>query len=201
MCDGCVVGELLGGGCLKLSIEGLLSVADQAHLRFSFSPPPTLDFSTIFETICTRTGLKAGCAINQELQSHLSSRKATITRFRVSIISPFINNEQNWSILEWSEENGADGMAIFDVIDEGGTSNCSYLLHYGVKSVPSTRGVEGWNRTSIAWKVSDFGVLKTLFQALQHALGILQLPKADARKLYCNDNPDEQCTTEELSGL
>ena len=122
-----------------------------------------------------------------------------ITRFRVSVVSPFTNDEQWWPILEWVDDHELNAIAIFDMNDEDETGRCNYILHYGAKKAAydgeDAKGT--WKSTSIAWKVTDFGVLKTLFQALQHALGILQLPKSDARQLYCDDNTDKHFTWEE----
>ena len=109
-----------------------------------------------------------------------------ITAFRPLIIYPMTDSGQWWPLLQWKEGN-TDVVAIFDM-DEENPANCSWLMGKSTGKGLSTR-------TSLVWNVQDMAVLKTLFQAAQQLLGILEMPKNDAVKLYCGEEtncPSEQ---------
>ena len=122
-----------------------------------------------------------------------------LTEFRASVVYPFTDNERFWPILEWREGDDSDGMAIFDVSDDPeGECSCSYIIHYGVGS---ENNGSHWKRTSLVWNVTSVDVLKTLFQVSQHALGILQMPKADALTLYAANDRSLEYTIEEYESV
>jgi hypothetical protein len=120
--------------------------------------------------------------INEKFQN-LRSTDAQLEGFRVSVVNPFDSDELSWPLLEWKDQTGTYGLAIFDIDEE--SDGCSYLVHYASPAMTSCG--EGAKRLpALAWNVTDLSTLKTLFQATQHALGILRMPKADALRLYCH---------------
>jgi len=120
--------------------------------------------------------------INEKFQN-IRSTDAQLEGFRVSVVNPFNSDEQSWPLLEWKDQGGTNGLAIFDIDEE--SAGCSYLVHYASPAIDS-RGDRTQKLPALAWNVTDLSALKTLFQATQHALGVLQMPKSDALMLYCH---------------
>ena len=102
----------------------------------------------------------------------------------MSVVNPFESDEQSWPLLEWKDQGGINGLAIFDIDKE--SDGCSYLVHYAPPAIPNFRGEETEKMPALAWNVANLSSLKTLFQVTQHALGILQMPESDALVLYCH---------------
>ena len=84
--------------------------------------------------------------------------------------------------------NNVLGMAVVDVND----SHIGCLIHRGVREEVGNK----WKESLILWDVGNFSTLRTLFQAAQHALGVLKMPQAAARRLY-GDSTSDGCPTEE----
>jgi hypothetical protein len=122
-----------------------------------------------------------------------------MTGFRASVVHQLTGDEQAWPVLEWREGDDTEVVTIIDVEDEDKPETVSLLMHYGI-GINNSPGWNRWSRTSLVWNVTEMLVLKTLFQAAQHILGILELPKADATKLYCQ-NGYEGCSSEEQSPI
>jgi hypothetical protein len=115
-------------------------------------------------------------------------RPRELVGFRVFVIYPFSGDKDWWQIVGWEERDGIQAMAIVDVNND----HIGYLIHYGLSG---KQGNE-WKESSILWDVAEFSTLRTLFQAVQHGLGILRMPKSDAYKLYGNCD-DDDCLPEE----
>jgi hypothetical protein len=184
------------------SYLGLIDDVNLLHHCLSQSRVPEFnpERSTILEKISSCTGRTIGNAINDELQRHFNSRNAQVTEFRASAVYPFNDNEQFWPILEWREGDDSDGLAIFDMGEdlEGECPRCSYIIHYGLGGEENG---SRWKQTSLVWNVTSIDVLRTLFQAAHHALGILQMPKADALTLYVANNKSQEYTVEEYESF
>lgn len=153
------------------------------------------DRSELVQSISARTGPSIALQIVEEFE-RLRSNDRPLLGFRASIVYPFESDEESWPILEWKESDGTNGLAIFEA-DEDSLESYSYLVHYERSDTRNFEGRNG-NMPTMAWKVTDMSVLKTLFQAMEHALGILKMPKSDALALYCHgaegsvsDQPDE----------
>lgn len=167
---------------IELSV--LTMVITQLFTKLSDVPPAAC--IDILESISYCTGPQVALIIHRELYKYMVSTNQGITAFRVLIIYPMTDSGQWWPLLKWKEGN-TDVLAIFDV-DEENSENCSWLMGKSTE-----RGLSA--PVSLAWKVEDMSILKTLFQAAQHLVGILEMPKNDAVKLYCGgetDCPSEQ---------
>ena len=178
------------------SFRKCVRVVDQLHREFRQSELPEFlgDHSALYPLIASRTHPLVAATVDRNLRRHLHS-KGQITGFRASVAYPFTSDDESWVILEWRENDGKEVMGIFDV-DEDYPDICNYILHIGVGSKDGP--VENrWNQTSLVWKVVDMSSLKSLFQAAQHVLGVLELPQTDARTLYCENSDD--CSTQEYA--
>lgn len=101
------------------------------------------------------------------------------------------DSTESWPLLQWKGDN-EDVLVLFEV-DEENSGICSWLM--------CKKGGNGHlSRLSLTWCVIDITTLKKLFQAAQHLLGILEMPKNDAVKLYGPSNTSE-CPREEYAIL
>ena len=95
-------------------------------------------------------------------------------------------------MVEWLEGYDREVLAFFKTLD--GDVPCSWLMHHGVGLRRS--GPRRWDRSSLAWAVTDIGHLKELFEAVQHTLGLLQWSQMDLMKLLNPENCSS-CSWEE----
>lgn len=101
------------------------------------------------------------------------------------------DNRESWPLLQWKRDND-DVLVLFEV-DEENSGICSWLMcKMGEK--------DHLSRLSLTWWVIDIATLKSLFQAAQHLLGIFEMPKNDALKLYGPSTAGD-CPREEYSIL
>jgi hypothetical protein len=130
--------------------------------------------------------------IYHALQRHLLAKSVQLVAFRASVVYSFLNDDESWSILEWEETDGTQVMAIFynDVYEP---MNWSWVIHHGAGSPP---GGGHWTRAHISWDVANITMLKKLFEGTQHALGLLQMPREDALKLYCQEHIEDPTSEE-----
>jgi hypothetical protein len=154
-----------------IELFALMTVIEQLLAKLSDVPLATC--TDILESISYCTGSQVALIIHQELYKYT---KQGITAFRVLKIYPMTDNGQWWPLLQWKEGN-TDVLAIFDVGEEN-SENCRRLMG---KSTDRDHSAP----ISLAWKIEDVSILTTLFQAAQHLVGILEMPKNDAVKLYC----------------
>jgi hypothetical protein len=107
--------------------------------------------------------------------------------FVASVFYPFRREDKSWSIVQWTEGEEIEGVAIFEV--DVRTNFCNWIIHRGIRE-------SGWKEASIMWNVTDIGRLKSLFHAAQHLSGILEWSTADSHKIYCEGN-FANCSPEE----
>ena len=117
------------------------------------------------------------------LEQHFIQNNTCVTAFRASVVYSFTNETCSWPVIEWREGTDTETMAIFLLNDEG--TVCSWLMHYGYGTNASEDGGR-WRSTSISWCVGEIVHLKSLFEAAQHLLGILQWAPEDILNFYCN---------------
>lgn len=176
------------------SVTALVRLVNQIHVQLSKLPlsgtSPDRP-SSRFDALSARTGPDIARTIDKTLQTHLQLREARITSFRASVIYSFPNDDKSWPMLEWGEDNGSQVLAIFALDDDDMPESCSYIMH------SAHSGAQSWCPTDLTFNVSDFAVMKTLFQAAQHVLGLLQMPKEDAVMLYCETHESSDYSTEE----
>jgi hypothetical protein len=177
----------------RMLVTGVAGGMVRLHHRLRPCQRP--DRSSIVECISSRTGSEVAHNVDQELRKHIHLNFAQLVGFRASVVYPFTEDQQPWLVLEWRENDGTEGVAVFDTDD--GSDRYSYLIHYGLGRGDPVEG-KHWEHSSIAWNVSDLSVLKALFQASHHALGLLEMPKSDAVQLYCF-NSSESCNHKSFS--
>ena len=98
-------------------------------------------------------------------------------------------------LVEWREGNGSKAMMIFDV-DPNYPERYNYIVHYGIERHANPAGDTSLDQAAIRWNLCDMSALQILLEATQHLLGLLGMPRSDARLLYCG-NCEQDCTIEE----
>jgi hypothetical protein len=161
----------------------------QFHDRVSQTRPisrPCSDPRDIL-TILHEEGLshQLAIAITSFLLRSNSSHK---TNLRCSVVYPIGHDDLFWVIVEWKEDDNIDVITIFHIDDGNKPNFASWMMHRGYGDRP-------WRKTSISWSVINIEHLRILFEAAQHIMGILELPTADALRLYC-DVGSSDCSRE-----
>ena len=148
------------------------------------------------DAISSRTGLEVGCRIYGALQSQLGSDPSQIVAFRVSVVYSFTLDDMYCVLLEWRERTGVEAIAIFDE-DPDNPEFLSYMIHYQ-SEVTTEYGQCG--RSYVLWNLREMSDIRTLLEATQHVLGVLDLPARDAMVLYSNKR-GQDCSIEEYYAL
>lgn len=189
---------------LRNSINELTGCVEHLHNWISLNPSTDLkhtvfNSSKIFETLSPYLDDYVTTSISEFLENYFKTNDPEITSFQTSVVYPLHGSNRFWPLLQWIENAKTNVMAIFDIEDDE-SDNLSCMMHWGL--LVNDREHEGmrWGKTAIAWQVTDFNALGTLFQAAQHALGVLEWPREDAFKLYCK-NDDQNCPAEEYNSL
>jgi hypothetical protein len=107
----------------------------------------------------------------------------------------FTKDDMICVLLEWRERTGVEILTIFDV-DADDPDRCSYIMHCGFDVNLNNMGQSRWGRTSVSWNLSEMPDLRTLLEAAEHALGILELPRSDVEILYRGDRKQD-CSIKE----
>jgi hypothetical protein len=174
---------------LAIEVSILSAIIDELLTKLLDIPFDT--YTTILQTISSCTGPQVAAIIYREIQKHISPIEKGITALRALTIYPMTDGSQSWPILKW-KEGDADVLVLFDV-DEENSGLCSWLMC-------KSGGKGHLSGLSLAWCVIDITTLKSLFQAAQHLLGILKMPKNDVLKLYGPSNKGN-CSREEYTNL
>jgi hypothetical protein len=146
---------------------------------------------SISDSICHRTGKEVGEIIFQTW-SKITQNGQPVTSFHVSVVSPFGDDEGWWTLLKWSEKNGTETIALFDVDDVAVPESCSWLL----LTQPPAKNP---SPQLMSWSVPSMDTLKYFFQAAQHTLGLQQMSREDVLRLYCRTVTTTSCSIEEYS--
>lgn len=167
-------------------IRNLTGVLDNVHSRIPKLPKtescgPPADFDTVHGTISTHINSSAASAINRTLRT-IQSTSITMRGLIVSVFYPFGRDDHCWPVVQWTEGDDTEALAIFEV--DLATNICSWIIHRGTR----VDNESGWNEASIVWSVTHIGQLKGLFHAAQHLFGILEWSSADTHKIYCEGN-------------
>ena len=161
-------------------------------LHYQLSGAPLNPFTSIgafFANVASYTDGKTAECICRDIQNHVHLQTTHLAAFAVFLLYPFHNNEISWPIVQWQEQNGQEALAIFDIASgEEEDWTPSYMIHLGMtKTVLTAR----WGRRALIWNAASMHALKALFNIAQHGAGILTLPQAVARRVYCHeDSPD-----------
>jgi len=122
--------------------------------------------------------------ISQTICASFQSPQTRIQALRASTMYSLKRDESPWPIVEWRDNTGVIGMAIFDFTDGNETDAGGWLMHVGVGVGNGNEPGFFWQQSRVDWSVQDMQVLKTLFLVAQHLSGILTLPKDDAILLF-----------------
>lgn len=139
----------------------------------------------MYEKVSVWTTPEVSRKIVSSLQKHLSTTDAHVTRFRASIIYSMTNDECAWPVVEWTENDDTEVIAIFYIDEDAPSEACSWLMHYGVGILEDSKNGMRWENTYISWSVGDMDHLKSLFEAAQQLLGVLKWSVHDMLQLYC----------------
>src|SRR5204863_3343085 len=123
--------------------------------------------------------------ILSSLQRYFKATDTYVTRFRASVIFSLTNDDCAWPVVEWKQEDDTEVIAIFYIDETAPSDVCGWLMHSGTGIIEDSKEGMRWEKTSIMWRVVDMDHLKSLFEAAQHLLGILQWPTEDMLRLYC----------------
>jgi len=172
----------------------LVRLVNQLHVHLSQHPLSFLSPdrpSSRFDALSDRTGPEIARTLDRTLQELLQSRDVEMTAFRVSVIYTFIKNDKSWPMIEYTEDNGTRVLAIMALDDDDSPERCSYIMHVIHSSASHSSSL-----ADLTFNVSDFKVMKTLFQVAQHVWGLLQMPREDALILYCETHESSNYSTE-----
>ena len=178
------------------SLLRVISVIEQLHSRSRQYELNSLLTSPVLQVISEYVGPLTAIAIYEVIQRNLAERNVNIASVRIRNVYPFSNHEPSWPMLEWTDNRGDEGLAIFAVEGCYG-QRCSYIMHHGKHSSEE----DSWSGSTFSWAVTDFRIMKLLLLVAQHALGLLNLPKEMARRLYCHVIDDVPCAGEKYVAL
>lgn len=148
-------------------------------------PEGKTDVETMLALVSVWTTPTRARKIVSSLQKHLTATNAIVTRFRASIIYSLTNDDCAWPVVEWTENDDTEAIAIFYIDEEAPSEVCSWLMHYGVGIVGDSPKSLRWEKTYISWCVGDMEHLRSLFEAAQQLLGVLKWSVKDMLQLYC----------------
>jgi hypothetical protein len=162
-------------------------VIQNLHLQCSLKPIPegNVDFITISKLVSVWTTPEVAQRIVCCLQKHFAATDATLTRFRASIVYSMTDDEIAWPVVEWTENDDTEVIAIFYIDEDAPPEVCSWLMHYGVGILEDSKNGMRWEKTYISWNVGGIDHLQLLFEAAQQLLGILRWSPQDILQLYC----------------
>jgi hypothetical protein len=136
------------------------------------------DFAKIAEVVSFATPQFTG-PVTIFLDSHFQSAGAHITNLHATTFNFLPSQVIPWLVVEWTENDETDVLAIFKVEYNG---LLSHLRHYGTRSGCQVNG-KRWQRCFLQWLVHRIEYLKELFIALQHVVELLSGKEEDILKL------------------
>ena len=172
-----------------------LTIVKQLHARLSMCliQPSTVDHDSIYSAIAHWTTDEAAAVVSRCLEAHFKTTGSQVNAFRASVVFWFGTDEIFWPVIEWTEECGFEGLALF-YLDQSAPDVCSYMMHRAQKG-ESDKNI--WSRESISWLIFDIYHLKSLFHAAKHLLGILNWDPRDVVKFYGQAKDNGLCDEEE----
>jgi len=163
------------------------SILRKLHLRICEHPLSPLetpvDHDGMLDKISAWVSQHQAGRILHALEVYFRYHHCYATAFRASIVYSLGNESCSWPVIEWREGTNTEVMAIFLLDDEG--TVCSWLMHRGSGANEPTDDGARWKSTCISWCVGDIKHLRSLFEAAQHLLGILQWKPEDILNFYC----------------
>jgi len=130
------------------------------------------------------------------LQEYLASTGLWICRFRASMLYPFGQDDLAWPVLEWTDNQGGEALAIFETDVHPGPDICSWIMHRGLGRTNGQFEGRVWLHSELNWSVTGINILDTLVRAAQHLSGLLDWSHVDIQTIYCF-NDFQNCSEEE----
>jgi len=179
---------------LKPAFRGPARTVQKLHRKVSQSRLDPIIPQCTIETIWERVlpacqSDEIAKSISQSIIKYAQSRKTQIKALRATPVYMFNNDEDVWTVVEWTESDGMTMLAIFQFDELAELKDGSWLMH----SAEADGAPEGspWQNSRIDWNVADIEHVKVLFKVSQHILGVLLWPVASALKLYCRVNSEK----------
>jgi len=134
--------------------------------------------------------------IEQCVQQYLLYTGLWIVRFRATMLYPFGQDDRSWAVLEWTDNEGGEVLAIFETEIPPGPDICSWVLHRGLGRTDGQFQGRVWLHSELNWSVMGINIFNTLVQAAQHLCGILDWSHVDIQAIYSfndfqNYSPEE----------
>ena len=163
----------------------LTNIVNQLHRQVSRYPPRLVfsDANSRQEIIRNCTSDSIAIAL-EHLIGSISTNVYSIRGFRASVVYPLANSNSSWPLLEWTEGEGTEVMAIFEINGATDLAECNWLVNYRHNSHGPSGGQE--RNESVSWRVTQLRHLKMLFEVAQHLSGILTWSPEDTHRLYCD---------------
>ena len=158
--------------------------------------PPTLvlaDATYRHDMISACTNDSIARTLNALIGS-ITASPSSIRGFRASVVYPLANTPWSWPVLEWTEGEDTDVLAIFEMNQASDVAECNWLVHYRHQN-HGPSGDQGRNG-QVSWRVTNLNHLQMLFEVAEHLRGILEWSTIDAHRLYCERNY-QGCSEEE----
>ena len=110
--------------------KNYLMVVKQLYARVCMKPiqSSTVEYDSIFAAIARWTTDEAAAIISQWLHMHFQTSGVQINAFCASVVFWFGTDEIFWLVIEWTEESGIEGLALF-YLDQSDANICSYIIH------------------------------------------------------------------------
>ena len=179
--------------------KGLASVTGRLHLQLvrKAIPEGKTERRSILDKVSVWTDPDVAHRITCSLERRFKATEANVIRFRASIILSLTDDEWTWPIVEWTESDGLEVVAIFYIDEDAPSDVCGWLMHTGKGFIenPEKKSMR-WEKTSISWSVGEMDHLQSLFEALLQLSTVIQWPTADMLGLYCETEDSDTLSSE-----
>ena len=163
----------------------LCEIVTQLHRQVSRNPP-----RLVLSDVNSRQEMLRNCTSDavaitlERLIGFISANASSIRGFRASAVYPLANSGPSWPLLEWTEGEDTEVMAIFELNGVTDLAECNWLVscRYNSHGPSGGQGRSG----SVNWRVTQLRHLKMLFEVAQHLSGILAWSPEDTHRLYCD---------------
>jgi hypothetical protein len=176
------------------------SILTELHFKVSWSElpdiygPPNSETRKQLLTAVSHEDIATG--VEECVQEYLRATGLWIYRFRVSMLYPLGQDDRAWPVLEWTDNQGGEVVAIFETDVQPGPDVCSWIMHRGVGRNNGQIGGRIWHHSELNWSVTGIDILGTLVKAAQHLSAMLDWSHVDIQTIYCfndfqNASPEE----------
>src|SRR5579871_3880 len=112
-------------------VEQVGNIFAELHCKVSWRELPDVYGPITSETrkrlINTVSSEDAAIGVEECVQEYLRSTGFTITTFRASMLYPFGQDDRAWPVMEWTDNQGGEVLAIFETDVPPGPDICSWI--------------------------------------------------------------------------